>query len=120
MSQASAAKIAGYNAPTTNTGQPVRMYEDAAEAGLPPGGVPGIPDWYWNPYLDPFLDTDVANYWNAPNASSNAKTRTINRSNPRGYYSGSSYYGSGYSSRSAANTKNIENWYSTLINWVIP
>lgn len=105
-----------------NTGQPVRMYKDAAEAGLPPGGVPGVPDWYWNPYLDPFLDADtVSTYWNAPNAASNAKARTINQTNPRGYYSGRSYYGgSGYSSRSYAQANRIDNWYSTLINWVIP
>jgi hypothetical protein len=94
------------------------MYKDLAEAGLKQA-PPNVPDWYWNPYLDPKLDAEaVAYYWNKD--ASNAQDRAIRSSNARGYYSGRRYYGGGYSSRSQVQARNIENWYSTLINWVIP
>lgn len=129
------AAASGWNGPVlsfqglnTEGAKAVRLYEPnevTTLAGLPPGGVPGIPEHYWNPYLDPVLgDAEVLQQKWYEAGFFNRQTQSAPRSSRSGYsgyyggYGGGGYGGGGggYSTRKEPN---VGRWYSELINWRI-
>jgi hypothetical protein len=132
--QVQRAKQAGYTGPLLNFQNPNmtladaqggdygsnRLYDSAARAGLPPGGVPGIPDWYWNPYLDPVLGDHVQVMDKWQQAAANTRQTQQARSGYSGYGYGGGYSRGGYGGGGGYKAPNkMDRWYSELVNWRI-